>query len=204
MPLLNKRLIIMLKDPRLGTVKTRLGRDIGGVDATWWYRHQTRRLLRELRDPRWSIHLSIAPDTAINTPAFPTYIARQPQGSGNLGDRMRHAFETIPAGPAVLIGSDVPNITPRLIADAFRTLGHKETVFGPAPDGGYWLVGIKRRLPPRLFENVRWSTEHALSDTLATLGDATIGYVAEMQDVDRVADLHALRDRHIQSAKEPT
>ena len=189
------RLVIFVKEPRAGRVKTRLGRDVGMTNSAWWFRHQTARLLRSLTDPRWSLHLCIAPDTAISTRTFPAKITRHPQGHGNLGDRMRRAFHDIPPGPMLLIGSDVPGITPDLIAQAFRTLGHKDSVFGPAPDGGYWLVGMKRQsrpLPAKLFHNVRWSTEHALADTLQTLGPATIGYVAQLQDVDTLADLKSL------------
>ncbi|MBL4807251.1 MAG: hypothetical protein JKY31_08175, partial [Rhodobacteraceae bacterium] len=51
----------MLKEPRAGRVKTRLGRDIGMTSAAWWFRHQTRRLIRQLTDPRWEIILSVAP-----------------------------------------------------------------------------------------------------------------------------------------------
>lgn len=195
MPPIGNRLVIFVKEPRLGHVKTRLARDIGSVAATWWYRHQLARLVRRLNDPRWTITLCVSPDTALTSRALPD-AERHPQGDGGLGDRMRRAFETIPSGPMVLIGSDVPDITPTLIAQAFRMLGHKDSVFGPAPDGGYWLVGMKRQacpLPPRLFENVRWSTEHALIDTLASVHPATIGYVAELQDVDTLADLKSLK-----------
>ena len=197
MPPIANRLVIFVKEPRLGTVKTRLGRDIGAVAATWWFRHQVSRLLRRLNDPRWTIHLCIAPDTAHLTRALPVGTFRHRQGLGSLGDRMRRAFQTIPPGPMVLIGSDVPGVTPALIADAFRTLGRKDCVFGPAPDGGYWLVGLRRQsrpLPPRLFSNVRWSTEYALSDTITSVTPATIGYVAELQDVDTLADLKSLKE----------
>ncbi len=57
-------LVIMLKEPRPGRVKTRLGRDIGKIAATWWFRHQSARLIRSLRDPRWQIVLAVAPDLA--------------------------------------------------------------------------------------------------------------------------------------------
>ena len=55
-------LIVMVKEPRPGRVKTRLGRDLGMVGAAWWFRHQTRRLLRRLEDPRWQLVLAVAPD----------------------------------------------------------------------------------------------------------------------------------------------
>jgi glycosyltransferase A (GT-A) superfamily protein (DUF2064 family) len=85
----------------------------------------------------------------------------------------------------VIIGTDIPGITPAHIAQAFRLLGRHDAVFGPADDGGYWLVGLKRR--PRLphpFTSVRWSSPHALADTLANLEGTTVAFVATLSDVD--------------------
>lgn len=182
----------MLKQPVAGRVKTRLGRDIGMTTAAWWFRHQSARLISRLEDPRWELRLSVAPLTALYSRVWPAHIPRDPQRFGNLGARMRHVFDTVPRGPLVLIGADIPNISPQLINGAFETLGHKDCVFGPATDGGFWLVGMRRGahpLPPRLFEDVRWSSEHALQDTLARLGDSSVGYVDTLRDVDTVADL---------------
>ncbi len=66
---MRRRLVVMVKAPRPGRVKTRLGRQIGMVPAAWWMRHQTTRLLRRLRDPRWDIWLAVAPDTRLRDAA---------------------------------------------------------------------------------------------------------------------------------------
>lgn len=182
----------MLKEPVAGRVKTRLGQGIGMTNAAWWFRHQSARLLRNLADPRWETRLSVAPLTSLNNRVWPAHIVRDPQTQGDLGQRMRHVFDTAPAGPVLLIGADIPSITPQIINEAFMTLNTKDCVFGPATDGGFWLAGMRRGprpLPPRLFQNVRWSSKHALQDTLATLGDATVGYTVTLQDVDTAADL---------------
>ena len=70
-----------------------------------------------------------------------------------------------------------------------------DAVFGPAPDGGYWLVGLRRPnpLPAGLFDGVRWSTEHALADSVRSLGTARVAYVDELADVDTQADLAMTR-----------
>ena len=110
------------------------------------------------------------------------------QGTGDLGDRMQRMFNTLPIGPVVIIGSDVPNIERADIANAFHQLGRHDAVFGPAPDGGYWLVGQSRRrtvLP--MFDNVRWSSEHALSDTMANLKGAPVKLLRQLADVDDAA-----------------
>ncbi len=183
----------MLKEPRAGKVKTRLGRDIGMTNAAWWFRHHSARLIRMLNhDPRWQLRLSIAPPRALHSRIWPAGIARDAQISGDLGQRMHHIFTTTPPGPVVLIGSDIIGVTPHLIETAFRRLGHKDCVLGPAPDGGFWLAGMRRGprpLPKNLFQNVRWSSQHTLSDTRASLGDATVGLIQALSDVDTVNDL---------------
>ncbi len=94
------------------------------------------------------------------------------------------------SGPTVLIGSDIPAITRREIAFAFRGLGACASVIGPASDGGYWLVGLNHPgLGSRgLFRNVRWSTEFTLEDTLPTLPHP-VWQAAELSDVDGADDL---------------
>lgn len=95
------------------------------------------------------------------------------------------------SSPVCLIGADIPGITRAHIARAFAALGGHDAVFGPADDGGYWLVGAKHpaRLPHGLFGNVRWSTEHALADTLRTLPGWRIALTDTLRDVDTGADL---------------
>ena len=186
-----QHLIVMVKFPAAGRVKTRLARDIGSVAAAWWFRHSVRRLLRRLSDPRWQIWLSVAPDTALESSVWPAHLPRISQGQGDLGQRMTAAFEALPKGRACLIGGDIPAVTKREIAEAFAVLGSCDAVFGPATDGGFWLTGFKRSrpLPRGLFRDVRWSSAHALADSLATLSGQSHALVAELSDVDTARDL---------------
>lgn len=185
-------LVVMVKEPRPGRVKTRLGRDIGMTAAAWWFRHQVRALLRRVRDPRWYVVLAVAPDRqGMLSRVWPADLPRVPQGAGDLGDRMARVFRTMPPGPVAIIGADIPGVTAARIAEAFRALGDHDAVFGPAPDGGYWLIGLKRSaaVPAMIFQDVRWSTEHALADTAASLPGQRIAHVATLRDVDTIADL---------------
>ncbi|MFC4218331.1 TIGR04282 family arsenosugar biosynthesis glycosyltransferase [Pseudophaeobacter arcticus] len=184
-------LIIMVKEPRPGRVKTRLGRDIGKIAATWWFRHQTARLIRRLRDPRWQIILAVAPDRAVTSRVWPADLTRHPQGRGDLGQRMGHLLRSFGPGPTCLIGSDIPGVTRAHIARAFAALGDHQAVFGPALDGGYWLVGAKhpKRLPRSLFRSVRWSSEQTLADSLRSLPGYRIALTDLLGDVDTGADL---------------
>ena len=166
--------------------------------AAWWFRHQTQRLLRRLGDdPRWQTVLAVSPDVeGLQSRIWPTHLPRWPQGQGSLGTRMATIFQNAPKGPLVIIGADIPDITPALIEKAFRALGDHDAVFGPAPDGGYWLVGLKRgacAVPAHLFENVRWSSPHALADSIATLGNARVALIDSLQDVDIVSDLSVIK-----------
>ena len=192
--MIRPRLIVMVKEPRPGRVKTRLGQDIGLVGSAWWFRHQTRALLRRLEDPRWRLVLAVSPDIAgLNSRVWPSHIARLPQGSGDLGARMAGALRS-ELGPACVVGADIPGITRARIAEALAILGDHDAVFGPAPDGGYWLVGLKhpQRAPNGLFQNVRWSSDHAFADSMATLPGYRIGRAATLRDVDTLDDLNAL------------
>ncbi|AZV80157.1 glycosyltransferase [Parasedimentitalea marina] len=184
-------LIIMLKLPQAGRVKTRLGRDMGMVAAAWWYRHHATRLIRRLRDPRWRTVLAVAPDNAVPARIWPADLSRIPQGHGDLGQRMARMLRTAAPGPVCLIGADIPDISPAHIARAFTMLGDHDAAFGPALDGGYWLIGLKhpQRQPPGLFTNVRWSSEHALHDSMATLPGYRIALTDPLRDVDTIADL---------------
>ncbi|MGD9862708.1 MAG: TIGR04282 family arsenosugar biosynthesis glycosyltransferase [Pseudodonghicola sp.] len=182
-------LVVMVKEPRPGQVKTRLGRQIGPVPAAWWYRHQCAQVLRRLRDPRWQIVLAVAPDRAVRSRVWPGDLPRLPQGGGDLGQRMARLLGR--SGPVCLIGSDIPALRRAHIARAFALLGDHPAVFGPAADGGFWLVGARhpRRLPRDLFRGARWSSEHALADSLATLPGWRVALADRLHDVDTAADL---------------
>ncbi len=190
-------LVVFVKEPRPGRVKTRLAREIGRVEAAWWFRHQSARLVaRVARDPRWRTVLAVTPDAeGLRSRVWPN-LPRAPQGRGDLGRRMARFLRAEPGtrvarGPVVVIGTDLPALRPGHVAEAFRLLRRHDAVLGPATDGGYWLIGLRNRraAPPGLLEGVRWSTEHALADTLARLRQFDAALAARLRDVDTAADL---------------
>lgn len=180
----------MVKAPVAGQVKTRLARSIGVGAATGFYRTMLARTVRRLGgDPRWRTLLGVAPDNAVWSSLWPPCDGRVPQGTGDLGHRMGRLFNRLQRGPVVIIGSDIPGIDPSDIASAFKALGGHDAVLGPAPDGGYWLIGLKRSpRVPQPFAGVRWSSEHTMADTLANLKDCRVALLRELADVDTADD----------------
>jgi len=203
---MKRHLVIFARAPQFGRVKRRLAGAIGPVAAMRFYRLTLDRQIRNLsRDRRWTVWLFVTPDHAVGHPAW-RGIGRarvRSQGQGDLGRRMKQPFRLLPPGPVVLVGSDIPTMQPRHIARAFALLGRHELVFGPASDGGFWLIGARRSrpLPRSLFAEVRWSTPHALADTLATVpAGYTTGIADMLDDVDDVADLRRFEKAIIGSA----
>jgi uncharacterized protein len=180
----------MVKAPYAGRVKTRLAAAIGAVEAVRCYRAMLDHTVRRLADGRWATWLAVTPDGAApRMAACGRGIAVMPQGPGGLGERMQRVMDKLPAGPVVIVGSDIPGIGRKDVALAFRALGGHDAVLGPADDGGYWLVG-QRRIPKvlRLFEGVRWSSEETLKDTLGNLAGRKVSLLRTMGDLDGEAD----------------
>ena len=186
--------IVFARAPRLGTVKRRLAAEIGDRAALRFHLANTRRLLRALRrDRRFHTVLAVTPDGA----RWPGAGRRMRQGRGDLGERMHRAFGS--HRRVVIVGTDIPALDATDVAAAFRALGRAQAVFGPSADGGYWLVGLSPRRPARPFAGVRWSTEHALADTLRNFQGRSVRLLRVLRDVDTAADLPA-RLRPIQNA----
>ncbi len=185
-----RHLVIMARAPRLGTGKRRLARDLGALAAWRFQRRMLGRVLRRLaRDPRWTTWLAVTPDRAARRTAWAAPARVIPQGAGGLGARMARLLCVRPPGPVVIVGSDIPDLDAGHVARAFRALGRHDWVFGPAADGGYWLVGARRlRAPWRPFDAVRWSSHHALADSLANLKGARVALLEQLHDVDTGAD----------------
>ncbi len=192
-------LVIMARAPRLGVGKRRLARDIGALAAWRFQRRMLSQVLRRLaRDPRWTTWLAVTPDRAARRTAWAAPARVIPQGTGGLGARMARLLCARPPGPVVVVGSDIPDLHAGHVARAFAALGHHDWVFGPAADGGYWLVGARRRRAPwRPFDAVRWSSRHALADSLVNLKGARVALLEQLRDVDTGEDLARLRRKKV-------
>ena len=198
-----RHVVVFVRAPQLGRVKRRLAADIGDLAAWRFYREATHGLLHRLgRDRRWRVWLWVTPDRFARPGAFwPNKFSRRAQGGGDLGIRMARAFRGLPPGPAVIVGSDIPELASRHVSAAFAALGANDFVFGPAEDGGFWLVGASRRRPlAALFADVRWSSASALADTRATIDSRRrVALLAPLADIDSAADFHRWRSRRAKS-----
>jgi rSAM/selenodomain-associated transferase 1 len=186
---MRRTLVLFVRVPVLGRGKRRLAGEIGDIAAVRFERQMLALLLRRLAPNRcWRLRIAATPDRALRQSARrpPARIERVGQGTGDLGARMSRAIALCPPGPVVLVGADIPALRARHIAAAFALLGACDLVFGPADDGGFWLVGARRRQHLKsLFAAVRWSTGDALADVLANAPrHLAVGFVERLADVD--------------------
>jgi uncharacterized protein len=183
-------LIIFVKAPRMGRVKTRLARDIGKFKAWLFYRRTVTALIKRVGNGNWKTTICVSPDDYKGA-FFDRRHDVIPQGGGDLGQRMQRVFDQYGKGELVLIGGDIPSITKAHIKNAFDALKDSDITFGPATDGGFWMVGMRRgvrRIAP--FIDVRWSSKHALSDTVENIDSVNrISFTDTLSDVDEGRDL---------------
>jgi uncharacterized protein len=164
------KLIIFVKAPRPGEVKTRLAKALGKDGACAAYRKLVETLLSNLKKVS-EVELCYSPADAQSEiePWLRSGWQAVPQTEGNLGARLSAAFaRSFASGPerVVIIGSDCPYVTRKDIDEAFENLASRDLVVGPATDGGYWLIGL-RQPQPTLFERIPWSSENVLAETLS-------------------------------------
>ena len=189
------RVIIFVKAPRPGFVKTRLAAAIGDEAACDAYRQLAETILAKLT-PLPHVELRFTPDDAEEE--MKSWLrkdwAARPQGEGDLGQRMLRAFAEA-NGSAIIIGSDCPCLELSDLEAAAEALQTHDAVLGPAVDGGYWLIGLN--LPcPALFEGIEWSTDVVLKTTMskAELQGLSVCQLRVLSDVDTVEDWSGWRE----------
>jgi rSAM/selenodomain-associated transferase 2/rSAM/selenodomain-associated transferase 1 len=198
-----ERLIIFTRYPEPGKTKTRLTPVLGEQGAAQLQRRMTEHLILKTRNLSESRSLSIeiryegGNETRMRSWLGPKF-SYHPQPRGDIGQRMRLAFDEAfqsGADAAVIIGTDIPGITTDILRSAFEHLYKQDLVFGPARDGGYYLIGVKKVCWPKansiLFEGITWSTAEVLSQTLVAAEMSGLNHVQldTLDDVDRPEDL---------------
>jgi len=194
-------LAIFVKSPRAGQVKTRLGDAIGADEAAELYRSLGRQVVEQCVDPaRHGTTVWFAP--AADEAEIRSWLgdlgvdAFVPQSDGGLGVRMAGMFEdhfARGASRVVVIGSDCPGMGRSKVQLALDSLDAADMAIGPARDGGYYLLGL-RKPAPALFEAVSWSTDHVFQQTMrnAMALGLRVVVLPALRDLDTVEDACAL------------
>ena len=193
-------LIIFVKAPRRGAVKTRIADAIGAQAACDAYLALVEVLIGNLRTLP-NVQVRYTPDDALlEIPNWlqPTWTS-DAQGQGDLGERLKRAFKDAFATGAeriVIIGSDCPEVNEQDIQSAWAALEDHDVVLGPAEDGGYWLIGLRAE-QRALFENISWSTNAVFEQTVARANSAnlSIDLLRKLHDIDTIDDLKRFQAR---------
>ena len=182
-------LIVFLKAPRPGAVKTRLAATLGAKAACTIYQHLVTVLLRKLASVP-HVELRFTPDEARGEvePWASPHWRLEPQGPGDLGLRLAEAFAAAfqrGSKQVLVIGSDCPELGLADLEAAWTALLSNDVVLGPARDGGYWLIGL-RAAAPELFEGIAWGSDAVLSQTLERCRQRglQVHLLRELEDID--------------------
>jgi len=192
-----RRLIVFTRWPEPGRVKTRLAAAVGAEEACWWHERLLDHTLAQARAWGGEVQVRVEGGAADDWDPCLGGLSWRRQGEGALGERIERALgEALREGAeaAVLVGSDCPGLDVGILAAAFAALEGEALVFGPARDGGYYLVGVRGRVPP-VFEGVPWGGATVLRRSLELARSAGVGaaLLTELANVDVEADLEEAR-----------
>lgn len=188
------RILLFLKAPRPGLVKTRLAREVGAEEATRIYRRLVEHQVAQL-PAEWPVDVWVEPPEAVDEMRAWLGADFQYGGQcpGDLGDRLRQGIkESLARGGETVfcLGGDCPGLNEEILRTAARVLDERaEVVFGPTHDGGYYLVGMKKEIPA-LFTGIPWSTTETLAVSLAKAHEQglPVALLPKLSDVDTKAD----------------
>ncbi|MEW6265727.1 MAG: TIGR04282 family arsenosugar biosynthesis glycosyltransferase [Thermodesulfobacteriota bacterium] len=196
--------LVFIRYPVPGRVKTRLAVHLGGEAAASLYRCFVEDTLATLSTLGWPIRLCYTPEEQVGN--FLSWLGSgyvyQPQRGSDLGERMKDAFQQAFAhgcDAACLIGSDVPDLPLAVFREAQREMSFRDAVIGPALDGGYYLIGLHREsFSPEIFAGLAWGTSGVFSETnrLFKKKGLRVHVLPSWRDVDTLDDLRDLNRRN--------
>lgn len=184
-------LIIFTRNPELGKGKRRLAATVGDQAALDIYNfllNHTRSITRDLEVTKQVWYSEKVDENDLWDKAV---YQKKVQKGQDLGMRMKNAFNTAFQNNdhVIIIGTDMYDMSKDDLEQAFRQLATHDAVIGPAQDGGYYLIGFKKRLVDGIFENKEWGTATVLKDTLADLKNVNYTLLKERNDVDVYEDI---------------
>lgn len=197
----SNRLIIFTKYPVPGRVKTRLVPVLGSDASAKLHRILTELTINKAVSAKKSsdfdieTHFCESPHRLMRQWLGPSFRYRR-QIEGDLGEKMLYAFKCAfdeGCKKVVLIGTDIPGLTPHILAQAFQDLDDHDAVIGPATDGGYYLIGTVG-FYPALFQNISWGAFDVFDQTIYKLSSLSLKtkMAPELSDLDRPSDLFKL------------
>ena len=186
-----KLILIFVRNPILGQVKTRLAASLGNEMALKIYQlllSHTAKITDAVQSDKMVFYSESIVDNDIwDEKKYQKTI----QTKGDLGRRMNKAFEQafrLGYEQVVIIGSDLYSLKTKHLEKAFDQLNHHDVVIGPAKDGGYYLLGLKTKMP-YLFSNKKWSQNTVLKDTISDLAGLSVCLLETLNDIDTISDL---------------
>ncbi len=196
-------IVIFVRYPEKGAVKSRLAPVLDEELVVSLYEAFVRDLLATLEGSGHPFRIAFTPEER-EEDIFRCFGRHDgfPQTGTDLGERMKSAFQRCFSdgfSSVLLIGSDIPDLSPEIFAEAFKALDNNDAVIGPAADGGYYLIGFRREaFAPAAFAGVSWGTGTVFAETMARLGRAGGGVhrLPLWRDVDTPEDLRDLVRRH--------
>ncbi len=183
-------LVVFARWPEPGRVKTRLIPALTPEEACEVHRELVAEALLAAAAVSVGARVLAWADAPADVPPLPGFTLRD-QGPGDLGARLERAFTELMAKPGdrvVVMGTDCPDLRASQLEAAFEELVTHDLVLGPARDGGYYLIGLRRPIP-RLFHGIPWGTHRVLAQTLERAGGLRVSQLEALDDVDTPADL---------------
>jgi hypothetical protein len=197
-------IVIMVKDPRYGNVKSRLAEKLGKGLAETLYRCFVADILHALGSIAHPRVVAFTPSGSQESVEewIGTGIPLMEQRGSDLGERMKNLFLDLfreGYSRVVLVGSDIPDLTADLVEEAFSVLKTCDGVIGPAMDGGYYLIGFTPEgFSPSAFQGIEWGTDQVYERTMRLFLEQGCRFRALpiRSDMDTVTDLRDLYERH--------
>ena len=186
-------LIIFTRNPELGKVKTRLAKTIGDESALAVYRYLLNHTEKEAGSIKASKTVYYSVEVHHDDLWDDSQYNKDLQQGNDLGERMLNAFKDqfdIGFDNVIIIGSDLPGLSSKILEKGFKALQDHDVVMGPAQDGGYYLLGMGH-LEEAVFKNKSWSTEQLLDETISELINKNLSFslLETLNDIDTFEDL---------------
>ncbi|MCX2745118.1 TIGR04282 family arsenosugar biosynthesis glycosyltransferase [Mangrovivirga sp. M17] len=191
------KLIVFVKQPEIGKVKTRLAKDIGEEKALQIYKKLLKKTAELIEESHWPTFVYYKDQIGKNDHFSIPWVIKKTQSEGDLGKKMHDAFvevkEETEADKIIIIGSDCYDLSLEHLEIAAQKLDNNDVVIGPSNDGGYYLLGLKS-IYKKLFSGIKWSTPEVLDKTIEKCNSLglKIDFIEQLIDIDTLDDLNSI------------